>query len=75
MYIDKYHFKSSFYDATKNAAAIRFEVTNFNPLFHKPGMTNFEFNHILSNPALLQKTTFVKNRTEVIWDGAQFISK
>lgn len=39
----------------KMQLGIRFEVSNFNPFYHKPGITNFEFNHILSNPALLQK--------------------
>ncbi|MPT32386.1 MAG: RHS repeat-associated core domain-containing protein [Chryseobacterium sp.] len=72
-FIDKYHFKSSFYDATKNATGIRFEVSNFNPFFHKPGMTNFEFNHIISNPALLQKTTFIQNGSQVFWNGTTFI--
>lgn len=74
-FIDKYHFKSSFTQAAENAAGIRFEVSNFNPLFHKPGMTNFEFNHIINNPALLQKTTFIQNGNTVFWNGAQFISK
>ncbi|MDH6252598.1 hypothetical protein M2347_002325 [Chryseobacterium sp. H1D6B] len=73
--IDKYHFKSSFREAAENATGIRFEVTNFNPLYHKPGMTNFEFNHILSTPGLLEKTTFIKNGNQVLWDGAKFISK
>lgn len=73
--IDKYHFRSSFREAAENAAGIRFEVTNFNPFYHKPGITNFEFDHILSNPALLQKTTFIKGGNEVIWTGTQFISK
>ena len=72
-FIDKYHFKSSFYDATKNAAGIRFEVSNFNPFFHKPGMTSFEFNHILNNPTLLQKTTFIQNGNQVFWNGTSFI--
>ena len=74
-FIDKYHFKSSFTEAAENAAGIRFEVSNFNPLYHKPGMTNFEFNHIINNSSLLQKTTFIQNGNKVFWNGAQFISK
>lgn len=73
--IDKFHFRSSFREAAENAAGIRFEVTNFDPFYHKPGITNFEFNHVLTNPGLLQKTTFIKGGNEVIWDGAQFIHK
>ncbi|MCC3214924.1 hypothetical protein LIV57_06540 [Chryseobacterium sp. X308] len=73
--IDKYHFRSSFREAAENASGIRFEVTSFNPFYPKPKMTNFEFDHILSNPGLLQKTTFIKNGNQVIWDGTQFISK
>ncbi|MCE3076305.1 DUF6443 domain-containing protein [Chryseobacterium gwangjuense] len=72
---DKYHFRSSFREAAENAAGIRFEVTNFNPLYHKPGMTNFEFDHILSTPALLNKTTFIKGGNQVLWNGVEFISK
>ncbi|PQA89959.1 hypothetical protein SAMN05421796_11334 [Chryseobacterium piscicola] len=72
-FIDKYHFKSSFLEAANKANAIRFEVSSFNPFFHKPGITNFEFNHIISNPSLLQKTTFIKNGSKVNWDGTQFL--
>lgn len=71
--IDKYHFKSSFWEAAEKASGIRFEVTNFNPFYHKPGITNFEFNHILNDPSLLQKTTFIQNGNQVIWNGTQFI--
>ena len=73
--IDKYHFRSSFREAAENATGIRFEVSSFNPFHPKPKMTNFEFDHILSNPGLLQKTTFIKNGNQVIWDGTQFITK
>ena len=73
--IDKFHFRSSFREAAENAAGIRFEVSNFDPFYHKPGITNFEFSHILNNPTLLQKTTFIKGGNEVIWNGTQFIGK
>lgn|GEM_PF-4970526 len=56
-------------------SSIRFDVTNFNPLHHKQGISYFEFNHILSNPALLQKTTFIRAGNVVIWNGTQFINK
>jgi hypothetical protein len=41
----------------------------------KPGITNYEFNYINNDPALLQKTTFIKNGAEVKWDGKTFINK
>lgn len=48
---------------TSNTNGIRFDVTNF------------EFDHILSNPSLLQKTTFIQNSNLVDWNGEEFIMK
>lgn len=71
--MDKYAFKESFVEAAKKADAINFNVTNFDPFFSNPGITNFEFNHILKNPSLLQKTTFIKDGKIVFWNGKGFI--
>ncbi|WP_294211273.1 RHS repeat-associated core domain-containing protein [uncultured Chryseobacterium sp.] len=73
--MDKFNFKNSFQEAADNASAIRFDVTNFNPAYHKKGVTHFEFNHILNRPDLFKKTTFIKNGNVVIWNGTQFINK
>lgn len=73
--MSEYYFKESFKEAAQNADNIRFDVTNFKPDYAQPGVTNFEFNHIISNPQLLQKTTFVQNGQEVIWNGTKFINK
>ncbi len=74
-WIDEFHFKESFKQAAQNADAIRFEVTNFAPFYHKPGLTNYEFNHILANPSLMDKTTFIGDGNPVIWNGKEFIKK
>jgi len=70
---DNDYFKQSFYEAADNATAIRFEVSSFNPFYHKPNITNFEFDHILKTPALLQKTTFIQNGNQVFWNGSGFV--
>lgn len=57
-------FKASFKEAVKNVDHIVFDVTDFDPFYKKPGITNFEFNHILENPNLLEKTKFFKEGIE-----------
>jgi RHS repeat-associated protein len=71
--MDNYYFKESFKEAADNAGSIKFDVTNFNPFHPKPGMTNFEFNHVTSNPSLFQKTNFIQNGSRVNWDGKNFL--
>lgn len=71
--IDDYYFKESFIEASQNASAIKFNVSSFNPAYSKPGITNFEFNHIIGNSSLLQKTEFIKDGDTVFWNGAEFI--
>jgi RHS repeat-associated protein len=73
--IDNYAFKESFMEAAQNAKGIRFEVANFDPKYPKPGITNAEFDHILSSKPLLGKTEFVRNGSPVIWNGQSFIKK
>ncbi|WP_153799690.1 SpvB/TcaC N-terminal domain-containing protein [Foetidibacter luteolus] len=70
--IDDFYFKQSFYDAASNASNIRFDVSNFNPAFPQPGVTSFEFKHIINNPNLLQKTIFTQNGSQVFWNGSAF---
>jgi RHS repeat-associated protein len=72
---DEFSIKEAFRDAVKKADAIRFDVTGFDPSYKKPGITNYEFNYITNDPALLQKTSFIKNGGEVKWDGKQFTGK
>jgi hypothetical protein len=60
---DNYYFKQSFMEAAQNADAIKFNLSSFNSAYPKPGITNFEFDYITSNPLLLQKTTFILNST------------
>ena len=68
-------FKDSFYQASKNADAIRFDVTNFNPRYAQPGtnLTLFEFRTITGSPELMSKTTFISNGVIVKWDGVKFV--
>lgn len=70
--MDDFYFKQSFQEAAENAGAIKFNVSSFDPFYHKPGITNFEFNHIINDPSLLQKTTFTQNSNQVFWNGTQF---
>jgi hypothetical protein len=70
--IDNYYFKESFIDAAGNASSIKFNVSNFNPFYAKPRITNFEFNHIISSPSLFQKTIFIQNGNNVFWNGTGF---
>ena len=70
--MDTYYFKDSFKDAAKNAGWINFNVSNFKVSYPKPGITNFEFEHIINNTSLLKKTTFIENGIEVFWNGAKF---
>jgi RHS repeat-associated protein len=72
---DEFAIREAFRDAVNKADAVRFDVTNFDPLYSKPGITNYEFNYINSNPTLLQKTTFIQNGVDVMWDGKNFIKK
>ena len=71
--IDEYYFKQSFKEAAKNADAIKFNITNFDPAYPDPKITNFEFDFIRTNPALLQKTIFIRNGIRFYWDGTKFI--
>lgn len=71
--MDDGHFLTSFKEAAENADAIHFNVTSFDPAYVKPGITHFELNHIINQPALLQKTTFIQNGGEVFWNGSGFI--
>jgi hypothetical protein len=71
--MDNFYFKQSFQEAAENAGAIRFDVSSFDLAYPKPGITNFEFNHIISNSSLLQKTTFIQNGNQVFWNGTGFI--
>jgi hypothetical protein len=70
--MDNFHFKQSFKEAAENASSIIFNVSSFNPSHPKPGITSFEFNHIINNPTLLQKTTFIQNGNQVFWNGMGF---
>lgn len=71
--MDDYFFKKSFEEAAQNAGAIKFDVTNFDPAYPTPKITNFEFDFIRTNPALLQKTIFMQNGIQVSWNGTNFI--
>lgn len=71
--MDNFYFKQSFTEAAQNAGAIKFNVSSFNPSYARPGITSFEFNHIISNPSLLRKTTFIKDGSSVFWNGTGFI--
>jgi len=70
---DEFSFKESFRDAAQNADAITFDVTNFNLTPAKRGVTNYEFDYIISNENLFNKTTFKSNGQDVKWDGAKFV--
>jgi hypothetical protein len=73
---DSFAIKRSFEQAASKASQIKFNVTNFNPFYSEPGFTSYEFNYIINNPDLLQKTKFIKNYVdEVIWNGIQFLPK
>ena len=74
-YIDDYYFRQSFYDASHNSSSIRFDVSNFNLNFPKQGMTFFEFNTIINNQQLLQKTIFIQHGQQVYWNGSGFTIK
>lgn len=71
--VDNSWFRMSFREAAQNADAIHFNVSNFSPAYPKPGMTTFEFNHIVNTLGLLPKTTFIQNGQTVIWNGTQFV--
>jgi len=73
--VSEYHFKESFKEAAQNAGSIKFDLSNFKIDYSTPGITNFEFNHIIGNPALLKKTTFIQNGQEVMWNGKELIKK
>lgn len=69
------YFMDYFHEAAKNAQAIRFDVTNFKPNYPLPQITNYEFNTIIGNPSLLQKTTFYMGNQQVHWTGSGFVIK
>jgi RHS repeat-associated protein len=66
-------FRMSFNEASQNAGAIRFDVSSFNLAYPKPGMTSWELNQVVNNPALLGKTTFMQNGGQVLWNGTGFV--
>lgn len=70
---NRYYFFESFQEAAKNATNIRFDVSNFDPASPKNNYTYEEFQHIISNPALLGKTTFIRDNKEVKWNGSKFV--
>jgi hypothetical protein len=67
--VDSFYFKESFQEAARNAGAIKFNVSSFNPSYFKPGITTFEFNYIISNQSLLQKTMFIQNGNQIFLKG------
>lgn len=71
--MDTYYFKESFKEAASNAGAIHFNVSSFNPAYGKSSITSFEFNHIINNPSLLQKTKFIQDGNQVFWNGTGFV--
>ncbi|MEL7003982.1 MAG: hypothetical protein AAFN93_14770 [Bacteroidota bacterium] len=56
---DDYYFKESFREAVGNADEIWFTLRNFDPKYHKPGVTQYELDYIKRNPDLLKKTKFI----------------
>jgi RHS repeat-associated protein len=72
--MDESWFRISFKEAARNAQSIAFDVTGFEVNFAKPGLTSYEFNTIINDASLLQKTTFVQNGSTVIWNGTGFVS-
>ena len=66
-------FRMSFNEASQNAGAIRFDVSNFDLAYLKPGMTSWELNQVVNNPSLLGKTTFIQNGGKVLWNGTGFV--
>ena len=41
--------------------------------YSKPGLTQQELDYILTNPSLLQKTSFIQNGQQVLWNGTGFV--
>lgn len=66
-------FMKAFQEAAGNAGSIRFDVSSFMVGYSNPGITQRELDYILSNPSLLQKTTFIQNGQQVIWNGTGFV--
>lgn len=48
--VSEYHFKESFKEAAQNAGSIKFDLSDFKLDYSTPGITNFEFSHIISHP-------------------------
>ena len=71
--MDSSWFKTSFHEAAGNARSIIFDVTGFEVNYVKPGVTSYEFNTVVNNPSLLEKTTFVRNGGSVHWNGTEFV--
>ncbi|HUO17416.1 MAG TPA: hypothetical protein VMX38_20715 [Verrucomicrobiae bacterium] len=65
--------QAAFDEAAANADAIQFNVTNFDPSYTGESLTNFEFESIVNNPSLFQKTTFIRRGQQVFWNGADFV--
>ena len=65
-------FQQSFIETASNADAIRFDVSNFDPAYQGDSMTSWEFETIVNTPSLFDKTTFIQNGQQVLWNGAQF---
>jgi hypothetical protein len=72
---DEYAIKEAFRDASEKSTEIRFDISGFDPFHAKPGITNYEFDYIINNPGLLQKTTFIQDGAEVTWNGTKFLRK
>lgn len=67
-----FYFKESFKQAAQNADFIKFDVTNFDPNYSKPGITNFEFDHIMNSTTLKEKASFYQAGKKVEWNGETF---
>ncbi|MFY0256020.1 RHS repeat-associated core domain-containing protein [Chitinophaga sp. 30R24] len=70
--MDNFAFMESFRQSAQNADAINFDVTHFDPTIKTSSITSKEFNHIISDPALLKKTTFTRDGKNVNWNGSKF---
>lgn len=65
---EKIWVKAAVAQAINNATSIIFDATGFINDFDPESVTQFEFNTIISHPDLLEKTKFVIDSKEVIYD-------
>jgi RHS repeat-associated protein len=72
---DQNLFMLSFKEAAAKADAIRFDVTHYDAAYPFPGLTKRELEYILNNKELLNKTTFIRDGKEVVWNGQEFVPK